>query len=161
MMKKINYGFVLLLLLLAVMACKKDPLPDVNCNSPTNDLALSKELIVGCWRLSKTRYFFDSSYVVNYVLNKNSIDIRFTKDGVVECYQGGEFIDSSRYEIDIMKKYTLFPGDTTRNVLWIVNTKKMYALENLVPIRICTDSLYLFYESFRYHSGNRYFYRIE
>ena len=115
MREKINYGFAVLLLVLAVMACKKD-LSDVNCKSPTNDLALSKELIVGYWRLDRVKHFFDTNFV-SYPSSRNNIVINFTKDGIVDYYQGGELIDSLRYEIDVMKKYTLFPSDTTRNVL--------------------------------------------
>ena len=48
MREKINYGFAVLLLVLAVMACKKTP--EVCCNSPTRDVGLSQQLIVGDWR---------------------------------------------------------------------------------------------------------------
>ena len=159
MVKKINYGFAAILLMLA-MACNKEP--DISCNSPTNDLALSKELIIGKWRLNRCVYFFDTSYV--WTPPKSAlIDVKFTKKGVVEYYVGGKIQATCRYEINPMNKYTLYPPDSTVNVLRLIDRKPLImarALENMVPIRVCSDSLFLRYESFAYHTGDRYFFRI-
>ena len=165
MMKKFNYAFLALLFLLA-MACKKDPrppppLPDVNCNRPTNNLSLSRQLIVGTWRYK--RYVF---YGINGWIRRDvdtaQIDYQFRNDGTLWYYKKGEFIDSCRYEIDIMKKYTLYQGDTTRNTLWLINRKIGMGLASLVPIWVCNDSLYLPYQSFRYDTvQDYYFYRIK
>ena len=162
MHKKFPFAFVAALLLLA-MACKKDsPLPDVSCNSPTNDKELSKQLIIGTWRIDKSVHFFDSSFITRPP-EFAKIDIKFTKEGVVEYYTAGKLSDTCTYEIDIMRKYTLFPGDTTRNVLRLKNKKnRMDALETMVSIRVCTDSLFLKYESFAYHGiGDIYLFRIK
>ena len=162
-MKKFNYAFLALLFLLA-MACKKDPpLPDVSCNSPTNDLTLSRQLIVGTWRFK--RYVFQSTTgVIRKTVDSDEIEVKFTKKGIVEYYEKGKCIDTCRYDIDIMKKYSLYASDTTRNVLWISNKKPSMAtvLHYMVPLRVCNDSLYLLYQSFTYDAmSDNYFYRVK
>ena len=161
MVKKINYVFATILLMLAI-ACKREPL--VSCNSPTNDLALSRELIIGKWRMNRSVVFFDTSFV--WVPPKSAmIDVKFTKKGIVEYYVNGRLQDTCRYEINPMNKYTLFPRDSTVNVLWLINRNRLTmsrGLEDMVPIRICTDSLFLRYESFRYHGiGDNYFFKLD
>ena len=166
MMKKFNYTFMALLFLLA-MACKKDPpppLPDVNCNRPTNDLTLSRQLIVGTWQWSKTVHFFDHDQVITPDSTGNNVRLVFRTDGIVEHHFNGRLNDTSSYEIDIMKKYTWNQGDTTLNLLFIrhLNSKASYPyMQIIVPIRVCNDSLYLKYESFAFHTGDNYFYRVK
>ena len=157
MKKHIQYALAMLLVLL--MACQKDP--DVSCNSPTNDLALSRKLIIGTWRFDRSVFTIDTSFVYRPP-DTTKIDVKFTKAGIIEYYSNGKLIDTCAYEIDIMKKYTLFYGDTTRNVLWIPRRKSSMAIvfHNMVPLRVCNDSLFLRY-SFAYHSvGNNYFFRL-
>ena len=160
MMKKINYGFVAVLLFLAVMACKKTP--EVSCNSPTNDAAMSRELIVGSWRLHRMVFTSDSFYV-RYPPKSGEISIKFKSNGTLEYYKNGDFIDSCRYEIDKFSKYSFYPPDSVINVLRLINRNPLsmlIGLQDIVPIRICNDSLYLRYDSFRYHSvGDNYYYR--
>jgi hypothetical protein len=156
MKKKMSFGFAAILFMLGV-ACRK--VPDVSCNSPTNDAALSRELIIGKWRLHRIDVFFDTSFTW-FPSSKAEIDIKFKDDGVLEYYKDGDCIDSCRYEVDTMKKYTLYSADSVY-VLRLVNYKpKMFGLESMVPISICTDSLYLRYESFRYHGiGDCFYFR--
>ena len=154
-MKKINYGFATIGLMLLI-ACNK--VPDVSCDSPTNDAALSRKLILGTWRLHRIQFSLDTSYTW-YPPKKEMIDVKFKEDGILEYYVDNKLINSCKYDIDIMKKYTLYFADTTRNVLSI-DKRGMNGLEGLVPIRICSDSLYLPYESFRYDGiGDCYYYR--
>jgi hypothetical protein len=157
MKKKMSFGFAAILFMLGV-ACRK--VPDVSCNSPTNDAALARELIISKWRLDRIKFSLDSSYTW-YPPQKGMIDIHFKEDGVLEYYIDDECVDSCRYEIDIMKKYTLYFADTTRNVLRLLYHKQgMIGLEGLVPLRICSDTLYLPYESFRYDGiGDCFYYR--
>jgi hypothetical protein len=158
-MKK-HLVFALAFLLLLLVACQKDP--DVGCDMPTNDLALSRKLIVGTWRWDRTVRFFDTNQVIKPLLMGDQVELIFKKNGIVEYYVGGRLNDTSSYEIDVMKKYTLFYADTTVNTLYIRNlrSKTLPSMQSLVPIRICNDSLFLKYESFRYHTGDNYFYRI-
>ena len=158
MKKHIQYALAMLLVLL--MACQKEP--DVSCNSPTNDLALSRKLIIGTWRLDRSVYFFDTSFIYR-TPDTAKIDVKFTKAGIIEYYSNGKLIDTCAYEIDIMKKYTLYRGDTTRNVLWIPRRKPSMAIafHNMVSLRVCNDSLFLRYQSFAYHTiGDNYFFKL-
>ena len=165
MHKKFPFAFVAALLLLA-MACKKDPpLPDpppnVSCDKPTNDKELSKQLIVGTWRVHRVQFLINTPFTY-YPPDTIHSDYQFRNDGTLWFYVNSRFVDSCKYEIGIMKKYTLYPGDTTRNTLWLVNYKRTMYLERLVPIRVCNDSLYLKYQSFAYdNSGDYYFHRIK
>lgn len=154
-MKKINYGFATIGLMLLI-ACSK--VPDVSCDSPTNDAALSRKLILGTWRLHRIQTALDTT-ATWYPPKKGMIDVKFKEDGTLEYYVDNKLVNSTKYDIDIMKKYTLYYADTTRNVLSI-DKQGMTGLESLVPIRICSDSLYLRYESFRYHGvGDCFYYR--
>ena len=164
-MKKFNYAFLALFFLLA-MACKKDPpLPDVNCNRPTNDLILSRQLIIGCWQWHRTVHFFDVNKIITPDSTGDNVRLVFKKNGIVEHYLNGRLNDTSSYEIDIMKKYSSNTGDTTLNLLWIRqinNSTSSYPhIKDVVPIRVCNDSLYLKYESFFYHTGDNYFFRVK
>ncbi len=159
MKKHIQYALAMLMVLL--MACQKEP--DVSCNSPTNDLALSRKLIIGTWRLKRT--VFESAVgTIRKTLDTAQIDVKFTKNGIIEYYEKGKFIDTCRYEIDTMKIYTLYRGDTARNVLWIPTRKQSMtkAFHNMVPLQVCNDSLFLPYQSFRYdETSDKYFFRIK
>ena len=158
MKKRIQFALAMLLLLLS-MACKREP--DISCNSPTNDLSLSRKFIIGTWRLDRVVYFIDTSFT-SYAPDTLRVDYEFRKDGTLWYYRNNQFVDSCRYEIDIMKKYTLYRGDTTRNTLWLINRKTKMGLQDLVPIWVCNDSLYLRYQSFRYDAtGDNYLYRIK
>ena len=165
MHKKFPFAFVAALLLLA-MACKKDPpLPDVSCDKPTNDKEISKQLIIGTWRLK--RFIFESTTgTIRRTVDTDQIDVKFATNGIVEYYEKENLIDTCTYDIDIMKKYSLYAGDTTRNVLWIPNFKlpklMTKAVYHMVPLRVCNDSLYLLYNSFAYDEvGDYYFYRLK
>ena len=164
MHKKFPVAFVAALLLLA-MACKKDPpVPDVSCDKPTNDKEVSKQLIVGTWQWDRTIRFFDINEVIKPDSAHDNVKLVFRSDGIVEHYLNGKFNDTSSYEIDVMKKYTKFYADTTVNILYIrhINNILTYpAIHTIAPIRICNDSLYLKYESFSYHSGDNYFFRVK
>ena len=162
MKKHIQYALAMLLVLL--MACQKDKEPDiyVSCDKPTNDLALSRKLIIGTWRFK--RYVFENANgITRKDIDTAQIDVKFTSNGILEYYEKGQLIDTCGYEIDIMKKYTLYPGDTTQNLLWMPTRKRsmLSALEYKVPLRICNDSLFLPYQSFAFHTiGNNYFFRL-
>ena len=163
MKKHIQYALATLLVLL--MACQKDKEPDiyVSCDKPTNDLVLSQKLIIGTWRLKRT-VFLSTTDIIRRDIDTAQIDVKFTKNGIVEYYEKGQLIDTCGYEIDIMKKYTLFYGDTTRNVLWMPRRKPSMAkaIYYMVPLRICNDSLFLLYQSFAYDAvSDRYFYRLK
>ena len=158
MKKRIQFALAMLLLLLS-MACKREP--DISCNCPTNDLSLSRKLIIGTWRLHRVRYFINTDFTW-YALDTIHADYEFRKDGTLWYYKNSQFIDSCKYEIDVMKKYTLYQGDTTRNTLWVAYFRHTMGLERLVPISVCNDSLYLKYQSFAYDTtGDEYFYRVK
>ena len=163
MKKHIQYALAMLMLLL--MACQKDKEPDiyVSCDKPTNDLVLSRKLIIGTWRFK--RYVAESTTgIIRNDIDTAEINVKFTSNGIIEYYKKGQLIDTCSYEIDIMKKYTLYPGDTTRNLLWIPVRKPTMAaaFHNMVPLRVCNDSLFLPYASFAYHTiGDNYFYKLK
>lgn len=148
-MKKTLFYLVVLALM---AACKKTPSVSVDCRSPTNDLALCKELIIGDWELVKSVKFIDTVAVFRPI-NGRSVHVKFLDSGIMEYYQDGKYITRDSYDIAIMKKFTRDKGDTLQNVLW---TKKDL---RIVPLRVCDDSLYLPYESFVYHSGDLYYVR--
>jgi hypothetical protein len=159
MKKKISIGLAAFLLMVGV-ACRK--VPDVSCNSPTNDATLSMELICGNWLWVKSRKLSTGKIITSSDVGYQ-FQLTFTKDGRVEKYIDGNLVDTTTFEIAIEKKYTTFYGDTLRNVLAIGRPlgfgNPPPLIQHIVPIRICTDSLYLFYESYRSPVGDFYFAR--
>ena len=145
MLKKINYGFAAILLMLA-MACNKEP--DVSCNSPTNDLALSKELIVGTWRWAysiQSNRQTGNKDVTTPQSEKVERTMTFCDDGKLEIKQDGKIITKTTFQFRKMSEWSLYPPDSTKYILsWKANN---------VVWRICTDSLYLPYQSFAFDAS--------
>jgi hypothetical protein len=148
-MKKIMFYLVLLSLM---AGCKKTPTLSVDCRSPTNNLTVCRELIIGKWNLVKLVRSIDTSAVITPT-NGHSASLIFLNNGTIEYYQDEKYIARDSYDIAIMKKFTKDKADTLRNVLW---TKKD---RMIVPLKICDDSLYLPYESFAYHIGDFFYVR--
>jgi hypothetical protein len=157
-MKKI----MLYLVFLSLMACKKTP--SVDCRSPTNDLALCKELIIGKWEWVRTVTKIDTSDTYTPKTFGHSVKLNFKSDGIVETFIDGQFRDSSGYEIyDAGKFFKLDSGKTQLNIKGCnyrnPNAVQFYTVPRAVRLRVCDDSLYLPYEELIYHTGNDFYVR--
>ena len=148
MHKKFPFVFVAALLLLA-MACKKDPpLPDppnVSCDKRTNDVAISKQLIVGTWQWAYSKFrsrFLGTTIITNPQTDSIERSMTFNSDGRLMIYENGVLKQETTYKFRKMSEWSLFPGDSTRYIFSWKGSD--------VTWRICNDSLYLPYQSFTY-----------
>jgi hypothetical protein len=158
-MKKI----MIYLVLLSLMACKKTP--SVDCRSPTNDLALCKELIIGKWEWVRTVATIDTFATYTSKTFGHSVKLNFKTDGILETYVDGQLKDTSSYEIyDAGKFFKLDSGKTFLNIKGCNYSRpdavRFYASARAVRLKICDDSLYLPYDQF-YHSGNDFYVRTK
>ena len=151
-MKKTLLYWVLLSLM---AACKKTP--SVNCNSPTNEIGLCKELILGKWEWVRTVTQFGSFPTSTPKTSGQTIRLNFKTNGIVETYVDGQFKDTSSYEIyDGGKLFKLDSGIT-----FLSFREYDYNHRRPVILKVCDDSLYLPYEATIYHNGNKYYSRTK
>jgi hypothetical protein len=151
-MKKTLFYLILLLLM---VACKKTP--SVDCDAPTNDLALCKELIIGKWAWAKNIQRFGGYKVSTPVTAGITRSLNFKTNGIVETYINGQLKDTSSYEIyDGNRYFKLDSGKT-----FLTFREEGYVDARSVILKICEDSLYLPYEALIYHTGNDYYSRVK
>ena len=150
------------------MACKKAPLVlSVDCKTPSKDLAICKELILGKWEWDRTVTRIDThaTFTPKNFGNHRFV-LNFKTEGLVESYVDGDFKDTARYEIvDAGKFYKPDSGISYFIIPFYdkgyKNGGRFYQNSNVAPIKICDDSLYLPYENLFSHTGNDYFKRIK
>jgi hypothetical protein len=159
-MKKMMFYLVLLSLM---AACRKSSC--VDCRSPTNDLALCKELIIGKWEWVRTVATIDTFATYTPKTFGHSVTLNFKTDGILENYVDGQLKDTSSYEVyDVGKFFKPDSGQTYLNIKGCVyptpNPVRFYTYVRAVRLKICDDSLYLPYDRF-YHSGNDFYVRAK
>lgn len=150
------------LIFLSLMACKKTP--SVDCNSPTNDLSLCKELIIGKWEWVRTVTQIDTSATFTPKSLGHTVQFNFNSNGIVESFLDGQFRDTSSYEfydgskyskLDSGKTYLRMKGCTYNGLI------SFYTYSRDVRVKVCDDSLYLPYEALIYHTGNDFYSKVK
>jgi hypothetical protein len=159
-MKKTLFYLVVLSLM---AACKKTP--SVNCNSPTNDLALCKELIIGQWEWVRTVNRIDTFATFTPKTFGHAVKLNFKSNGILETYIDGQLRDTSSYRVyDAGQYFKPDSGQTYLNIkggdYTVRNFVQFYASIRAVRLEVCDDSLYLPYDKF-YHSGNDFYVRTK
>jgi hypothetical protein len=151
-MKKMMFCLVLLSLM---SACKKTP--SFDCNSPTKDLGLCKELIIGKWEWVRTVRQFDTFAISTPKTAGQTVSLNFKTNGIVETFVNGQFKDTSSFEIYDAVKYSKIDSGLTflrfREFGWVTPRD--------VLIKVCEDSLFLPYEATIYHTGNKFYSKIK
>lgn len=151
-MKKTLFYLVVLALM---VACKKTP--SVDCNSPTNNLALCKELIVGKWEWVRTVTNFGSFPTSTPQTSGRTVQLNFKNNGIVETFFDGQLKDTSSYEFYDGIVISKLDSGTT----YLSFRELNYAYPRSVRLKVCEDSLYLPYEATIYHNGNKYYSRVK
>ena len=150
------------LILLWLMACNKTP--SVDCNSPTNDLALCKKLIIGKWEWVRTVTRIDTSATYTPKSVGHIVQFKFNSNGIVESYLDGQFRDTSSYELfdgsqysklDSGITYLKMKGCTYNGLI------SFFTYPRYVRVKVCDDSLYLPYEALVYHTGNDFYSKVK
>jgi hypothetical protein len=142
-------------LIALIVACKKSSL--VDCRTPTNDLAICKELIIGKWAWEKNIQYISGYKVSTPQTAGISQNLNFKANGIVETYINGVLKDTSSYEIYDGNKYFKLDSGLT----FLTFREYRYVTPRSVIVRICEDSLYLPYEALIYHTGNDYYSRVK
>ena len=145
-MKK-NMFYLVLLALMA--ACNKPPSVSVSCNSPTKDVSIAQKLIIGKWV-----WVYSNHY--NRLLGKNELwtpevkDIirvmEFDTKGNLSMFEDGKLTAQTTYEFQKYSVSTNIPADSTRFVLLCKGRGNTF-------FKICSDSMYLPYQSFGYDAS--------
>ena len=144
-MKKINYGFAAIGLMLFI-ACSK--VPDVSCDSPTNDAALSRKLIRGEWIWSYSKqYSRQSGKEIITTPKSDSIakTMIFYSDGRLKIYKNNKLEVETTYQFRKMSEWSLYPPDSLKTILSWKSSNVIW--------RICNDSLYLPYQTFAFDAA--------
>ena len=144
-MQKINYGFVAILFML-VIACRK--IPDVSCDSPTNDAALSRKLICGEWTWSYSKQYarqLGTTIITTPKSESITKKMIFYNDGRLKIYKNSKLEVETTYQFRKMSEWSLYPPDSLKTILSWKNSDVVW--------RICTDSLYLPYQTFAFDAA--------
>ena len=138
-MKK-HLAFALAFLLLLLVACQKDP--DVGCEKPTNDVDISRKLIIGTWDWSYSKGYARSTgkwYITNPQTDSVEKSMTFFKDGRLTIYKNRRLTTETTYKFRKMSEWSSFPGDSLEYIFtWENGTNVIW--------QICNDSLYLPYQ---------------
>jgi hypothetical protein len=149
MKKKMSFGFATIFLML--IACrKKEPEPDLNCNSPTknqniscnsptNDTTIAKDLIIGQWRLERTSIAYRGKGIVTMTRDQLPYTIlTLCKDQTYQCYVADTLSCKGKYE---------FIHDTGDDLIIFYNGNRPFLEFAVGPFEICNDSLFTYFNS--------------
>ena len=157
---------IIYLTLLSLMACKKTPSIEdeitkpkeevsqkpslVSCNTPTRNPDTAKIIIIGKWQLERTIFV---SMILGKVIYRTYKDydkevIHFKEDGMLDFYLKDSLVVTSPYNINKLSETTKYPKDST---IYALRAEKIKGVSfgTLTTYRICDDSLYLPFNSFR------------
>lgn len=150
------------LIFLSLMACNKTP--SVDCNSPTNDLALCKRLIIGKWEWVRTVTRIDTSATYTPKSLGHTVRYKFNSNGIVDFFVDGQLKDTSSYEFYDGSKYSKLDSGITylrmKGCSYRDNIS-FFTYSRDVRVKVCDDSLYLPYEALIYHTGNDFYSKIK
>ena len=125
------------LIFLSLMACKKTP--SVDCNSPTSDSTLAKELLIGEWRLERT--FIAARGIGKVSKTRDQLPyviLNFRNDLTFQCFIADTLSCKGKFE---------FAKDGNTDLL-IFKDFDLLFIDGVAPFRICSDSLYLNFNSY-------------
>lgn len=136
--------YYLIISIFLLLSCSKDKTKyDVPCNTPTNNISISKQLIIGNWTWVSEYYvqpftgniFFKTPVSEGYTRQLN------TNSSIIEFYKNNSVEQKYFYEFAIEKSITNYSLDTT-NVL-VFKDFITGQRSNYVHYKICNDTLTL------------------
>ncbi len=147
-----KYFLIIIIFPVLIIACRKNKIHyNITCNNPTNDINISRELIIGKWTWVSELY--REQLTGQYILKTPATE-GYTKQRTFEKNLTGDFFKNNvsvglyRYEIVTENTITNFPDDTT-NVL-VFKDYTTGQRSNYVHYKICNDTLTL---NFQIRSG--------
>lgn len=134
----------LIILILLISSCKKDDISyNVPCSTPTNDIIISRQLLLGNWIWVSELY---REQLSGQLVLKTPQTEGYTKqltvyDSLLEFFKNNSFEQKYLYDFVIEKSITNYPDDTT-NVL-VFKDFTTGQRSNYVHYKICNDTLTL------------------
>jgi len=136
--------YYLIILIFLFHSCKKEnPHYNISCDKPSNNISISKHLIVGKWTWVSELYRQQANG--QYILKTPQTE-GFTKElsasySIIEYFKNGIFEQKYHYEFIMEKSITNYPDDTA-NVL-VFKDFITGQRSNYVHYEICNDTLTL------------------
>jgi hypothetical protein len=148
-MKKISFGLIAILLML-IVCCKKaepelncnSPTKNINvsCNSPTSDVTITRDYIIGQWRLERTDSILSGFETITKSRDQLPYTIlNFCDDHTYKCSDSTTLLCTG--------KINYFVNYYGKSVLFFENGIAPY-LTGAGHFKICKDSLFLFYKDY-------------
>jgi hypothetical protein len=151
-------AFVLFILLIFTLSCKKEAIPNINCSTKTNDLENVRQLLPGSyhWVYTKAHMMGNPPYIESAASAGLDYQYVFKKNGTVDYYESNVLISSDNYLIDYEFKVTTYPLDSA--IIIIINDKQTGQRKDFFQPWLCADSA-LFYSPHNSIEIQRYFKR--
>jgi hypothetical protein len=152
---------LLLLCLLSWYSCKKERIPQIECSSPTSDLAKAQLLIVGNWEWGYERYrdrFTQTVVIKTPQTEGKTRKYDFRKNGSVAIYQNDSFIRNELYEITTLNVVTGSDMDREKTIL-LFKSQQTAQRTDFAPLQICNDTLTLNYQAYSDTKGQEKWYK--
>ncbi len=150
-------SFLVILLFLTILSCRKDAVPRVQCIEKTNSIDLVKKLLPGNYQWAYTRVTNQTSiYIENPATTGLNYRYEFKKDGKVDYYENNSLKSTSAYLVDYEYKVTTFPSDSATIV--IINDLQSGQRKEFFRATLCSDSA-IFYNPYNSIDFKRFFTR--
>lgn len=139
-----KYFLIIIIFPVLIIACRKNKIHyNITCNNPTNDINISRELIIGKWTwVSKLyREQLTGQLILKTPQSEGYTRQMFASNSVLEYFKNYTFKQKYSYEFTIERAITNYPDDTT-NVL-VFKDYNTGQRSNYVHYKICNDTLTL------------------
>lgn len=140
----------ILFITILFVCCKKDKTSFVDCNLPTTNINLCKELIIGHWTWSYEKYYNrrNQSYVIKTPISEGyTKEIKFNNSGIALIYKNSSLERKASYAVTTLDKVTGVTGDNTITTLIFYDMQTGQRFD-FTPITICSDTLTFNYQSY-------------
>ena len=147
----------ILLITIIFFSCKKVKVPFVDCNQPTSEVNLCKQLIKKRWVWSYEIYFsrLNQTNIIKTPASEGyTKEIEFTNSGIVFIYKNSSLEREATYNVSTFDKITGVIADNTITVL-IFYDKQTGQRFDFAPIKICSDTLTLNYQFYSDTKGQQ------
>lgn len=134
----------LLILIFLFSTCKKEDLNyNIPCNKPTNDIAISKKLIVGKWTWVSELYWgrLTGQYILKTPQTEGYTRQLTVSNSTLVYFKNNILAEKYRYDLVDEKSVTNYPSDST-NVL-VFKDYSTGLRTNYVHYLVCNDTLTL------------------
>jgi hypothetical protein len=142
--------------------CKKSNIPQINCNTPTEDITIARHLILGQWDWIYESYYDRFAQMViikNPITEGKTRQYHFHENGLVYIFQNDTFVRKESFEITTLNIVTGSEMDSRRTIVLFKNIQTQQRTD-FAPMRICNDTLTLNYDFYSHTRGREKWSRL-